>query len=187
MIVGILSDTHGHAARTQAAVNVLKQCGATHFVHCGDVGGAEVLTELAGLPIDIVCGNVDCPDTPLARYADSLGLSVGLPSPRRITLDSTAALIMHGHEAAATRLLQDSTAGAALRSEYGGCPYIFHGHTHLARDWQLADVRIINPGALVRARVHTVATLDTQAQHVRFWRVTDHAPPDADPVEHLLR
>ena len=48
MILGILSDTHGHARRTAAAVRLLQQLGAEAFVHCGDVGSPDVLDELAG-------------------------------------------------------------------------------------------------------------------------------------------
>jgi predicted phosphodiesterase len=56
-----------------------------------------------------------------------------------------------------------------------------HGHTHVARDERLGPLRVINPGALQRAAVHTVATLDLRTDQVGFWRVDD-ARSDATPV-----
>ena len=53
MVLGILSDTHGHARRTAAAVRLLEQLGAEAFVHCGDIGSPDVLDELAEIPVCI--------------------------------------------------------------------------------------------------------------------------------------
>lgn len=175
MILGILSDTHGEGLRTRAAISVLQRAGAETFVHCGDMGDESVLDELVGLDIHIVCGNIDCPNTPLARYAAALGLEFGLHGPRRFTWSGRTVLAFHGHESLCQQLLADSPAGEACRAQYGACDYLLHGHTHIARDVRLGSLRIINPGALHRARVYTVATLDLESGAVRFWEISDGA------------
>jgi predicted phosphodiesterase len=44
--------------------------------------------------------------------------------------------------------------------------YLFSGHTHVASDVQKGPTRWINPGALHRASVWTVALLDIASKHV---------------------
>ncbi len=58
--------------------------------------------------------------------------------------------------------------------------YVLYGHSHRATDLRVGRVRLINPGALDRARPATVATLDLKRDVVRFWQVDDHAA-EADP------
>jgi predicted phosphodiesterase len=38
--------------------------------------------------------------------------------------------------------------------------YVFHGHTHVAEERKSGRTRVINPGALHRARPKTFAILD---------------------------
>ena len=58
--------------------------------------------------------------------------------------------------------------------------YVLYGHSHRATDVRIGRVRLINPGALDRARPHTVATLDLKRDLVRFWQVDDKAA-EGDP------
>jgi predicted phosphodiesterase len=46
--------------------------------------------------------------------------------------------------------------------------YLLHGHSHLTRDERVGRTRIINPGALHRAREKTVALLDTATDALKF-------------------
>lgn len=46
--------------------------------------------------------------------------------------------------------------------------YLFVGHSHVKLDTRVGRVRVINPGALHRAREKTVATLDTGTDLLRF-------------------
>lgn len=173
MILGVLSDTHGQGARTRAALQVLREHGATHFVHCGDVGGEPVLNELAGLDVCIVCGNTDCPDTPMVQYAASLGLRVGMPPPRRLELDGRHIVVFHGHEPEFARALLTVDREGHWPKWLKPCDYLLHGHTHIARCVAVDGVTIINPGALHRAVEYTVATIDLQSGTVAFHCVTD--------------
>ena len=182
MILGILSDSHGQHRRTSTALALLRQLGAEAFVHCGDVGGVEVLDTLAGLRAWVVCGNTDCPDAALVHYAEAQGIVVAHVGPARIELDGRHLAAFHGHEPGFGRLMNVLASGA-LPPDFGRCDFVLHGHTHEARTLKLGRVRVINPGALHRAVVHSVATLDLRKGVTRFWEVSDD-PADLQPREY---
>lgn len=173
MILGILSDTHGQRRRAAAAIRLLRAAGATALVHCGDVGDAEVLEELAGLPGWIMPGNTDFADIRLAAHAEALGLVVATTVPLRLRLADRGLAVFHGHEPQFARLVDETLTAGALPADYADCQYILHGHTHIASVTPLGTARLVNPGALQRAPRHTVATLDLARDVVEFLRVTD--------------
>ena len=184
MILGILSDTHGDTRRTAAAIRILSRAGATAFVHCGDVGGAEVLDEFVGRQAWLIPGNTDGVDYGLEQYAHAVGLHWSAP-PLRLELDGKVVVAFHGHEDDYARLLGPARRAAQSRAALGPIDYLLHGHTHVARDVRLGNLRVINPGALHRAQVHTAATLALARDLVRFWRVST-TDVGHDPVEFML-
>ena len=133
------------------------ELGVDHVIHCGDVGGMPVFDQLAGRPCTFVWGNMDFPDDGLLAYIETIGLAVPNEAPVRLTLDGKRFAVFHGHEDGFERAL------ASLAVDY-----VLHGHTHVARDDRRGDTRIINPGALHRARRKTVATLDTAVDELGF-------------------
>ena len=149
MILGILSDTHGRADAAAEAMRVLRAAGATYFIHCGDVGSEDVLDQLAGTDSAVVFGNTDWDRRPLERYAQLIGVACHDPF-ADLNLDGKRIAVTHGDDA---RLKQRLLAG----QEYD---YLFQGHTHVPHDERFGRTRLVNPGALHRARVKTVATLD---------------------------
>ena len=157
-MVGILSDSHGHAERTRAALAMLQQAGASEFIHCGDVEEDAVLDTLAGLHAHVVLGNCDRAG-PLVRYATRIGLDMQHPS-GRISVDGKRIAFTHGDQ---PELLQ---AAIAERVDV-----LCHGHTHLRRDEMVQGVRVINPGALHRANPFTVALLTPATGALRFLTV----------------
>ncbi len=159
MRLGILSDSHGDAQMTRQAVGLLERLGATQFIHCGDIGGTAVLGELAGRDCIMVWGNCDYPDATMGRFLDRLDLSVS-PAPVRITMHDKRIAVCHGHEPGVDALLQDATLD-----------YVFHGHTHVMQDTRRGTCRVLNPGALYRARIHTVALLDLPTDALTFYEV----------------
>lgn len=175
MILGILSDTHGQRRTTAAALRLLRELGAEAFVHCGDVGGPQILDEFAGLRAWVLHGNMDDADTARLYGAGDCGVTTGVSGPLRIELDGRALVVFHGHEAEFARWLAALDAKGVLPPAAGCCDYILHGHTHRVRDVRAGAVRIINPGALYRAAVHTVATLDLRSDLLQFWRVSGEA------------
>jgi putative phosphoesterase len=157
VIVGLLSDTHGHVKRTARAVQLLLDHGAECLVHCGDVGGTEVLDCLAGHPATFVFGNNDLDRTELARYAADIGITCG-HTMGRLLFGGKTGVVTHGDDPAIVRkVLKDQTAD-----------YLFVGHTHEPADHRQGRVRVINPGALHRAAERTVAVLDTEQDELKF-------------------
>ena len=166
MIVGLLSDTHGRADAATVAVRMLLAEAAEQLVHCGDVGdgprGRAVLDALAGHRATFVFGNNDDdrPRGDLARYAADVGVACGAHD-ARLDFDGKLAVVTHGDDEGLVRRVRAEQA----------VDYLFVGHTHVPLDRRDRRVRIVNPGALYRAAVKTVAVLDTVADTVRFLTV----------------
>lgn len=156
MKIGVLSDSHGRVEMTARAVSLLRDAGAERLIHLGDVETERVLEELLALPTHIVFGNCDWDIAGLTRYAQSLGLTVAHPS-GQMEVAGRRIAFTHGH--------LESRMHAALAE---GVEYLLHGHTHELRDERIGDTRVINPGALFRARRYTAAVLDvaTDTLHI---------------------
>jgi len=160
MLIGLMSDSHGRHLAVRKAVELFDSLGAERIIHCGDVGGIEVFDEVAGRPFDFVWGNMDEPDDGLIAYLRTLGITPPDEPPVHLGFNGKTAALCHGHE---------PTFGAALRTL--DVDYLFHGHTHVARDEVFRGKRIINPGALFRVPCKTVATLDTYSAELRFHEI----------------
>lgn len=159
MLLGIMSDSHGDAAATAAAVSLLEARGAAYLIHCGDICGEQVLDELAGRPCTFVWGNCDFVTPALRNYVQALGLTVPNAGARLVLGDRHIA-VFHGHEP------EFDDAGRR-----GKCDYIFHGHTHRFADRTIGTCRIINPGALFRARPRTCALVDLRNGALQIMRI----------------
>ncbi len=169
MLIGILSDTHGHHAAMLAGVAALQQRGAEYLLHCGDVGPARMLDGLMVISSAFVFGNTDDDIDDLRRYASEIGVSC-LERFGSISLDGKQIALMHGDDSQMKR-------GVLESQEFD---YFFQGHTHIRHDSRQGRTRIINPGALYRAVVKTVALLDTANDALQFIEVTVPPTPDGD-------
>lgn len=160
MKLGILSDSHGRREPVEQALTLLNREGAEAFVHCGDVGGLDVVEAFVGRTAWFVWGNTDMP-SPSWRAAFE---AYGLPwpdGPLTIDLGGKRFGVFHGHEPEFRKAI----------SINNGFDYVLHGHTHQQRDERIAHLRIINPGALHRATVKTVALLDIDPDELQFIEV----------------
>jgi uncharacterized protein len=157
VLIGILSDTHDDADMMAAAIALLRDQGAEFYIHCGDVGGREVLDHLAGLNAAFVWGNTDWDRVSLARYAEELNIDC-YGAFADLLLDGKSIAVLHGDDA---RLKQKLLA--EQRHDY-----LMQGHTHVRMDQRVGKTRVINPGALQRASQKTVALLDTVADELTF-------------------
>jgi putative phosphoesterase len=157
VIVGILSDTHDRVEAARAGVELLRQNGAEFYVHCGDVGSEQILDLLAGLPSAFVFGNNDWDRRGLERYAKDLNISC-LGDAGALQLGGKSFQVVHGDDHRILRRAIDEQQ----------FDYVLHGHTHLTHDERVGRTRIINPGALHRAREKTVAVLDTDRDQLTF-------------------
>ena len=162
MLIGIISDSHGEVTRTRRAMHQLATHGCEKYIHLGDVETLEVLDELVGYDVYLVFGNCDW-TSQLHDYAVNIGIHVRHPADV-ITVEGKQLAFLHGHDERQYReFLNDGVA------------YLFHGHTHEKRDEMVNNTRCINPGALHRAAVYTVAVLDTELDAVTFLEVNDYA------------
>lgn len=168
--IGLLSDSHGRAATTQRAVRLLLEQKVDLLLHLGDVGNVDVIDALIEQiddadridpPVHAVFGNCDWDEASLARYAQSLGVTVSHPV-GRLKVDGKTLIYQHGH--------QEAAMDQALAE---GVDYLCHGHTHRRRDERVGSTRVINPGALFRAAEYTVAVLDVAADRLEFFAVPE--------------
>jgi uncharacterized protein len=161
VIIGILSDTHDRTEWMAAGIRTLQQQGAAFYIHCGDIGGEDCIDLLAGLPgAAFVFGNTDFDRARLSRYAASIDVPC-YGNFGDLELDGKKFAVLHGDDA---RLKQRLLAAQQH-------DYLCQGHTHVRADERVGRTRLINPGALHRAAVKTVVTLDTAADQLRVFEV----------------
>ncbi|MDA1080864.1 MAG: metallophosphoesterase family protein [Gemmatimonadetes bacterium] len=124
MIIGLISDTHG-LVRPDVHTAL---AGVDLILHAGDVGGTDVLDELALIaPVRAVFGNTDPVDEP--------GLELAID----ITLGGLRVHVSHGHEVG-------RVTARALASAYDA-DLIVYGHTHRQRVDRVGGRIVVNPGA----------------------------------------
>ena len=96
MKIGIISDTHDHMDRTREAVNVFRENGVTHVVHCGDLISPFVVPVLRAGKFEschAVFGNNDGEWLMLAKFFEMLG-SIAKP-PVFTQIESIRIAILH--------------------------------------------------------------------------------------------
>lgn len=164
MKLGILSDTHGRFSTALEAVKLLMQQNVDYLIHCGDVGDTRTLDALVGpVPAAFVFGNTDHDRDELRNYAGLIGVNC-LNSYGVLTLDGKRIAITHG---------DDAMLMSRLRRPGQPIDYLFTGHTHVRHDQRLGPLRWVNPGALHRAAVKSVATLDLPTDTLAFLTLPD--------------
>jgi putative phosphoesterase len=148
MILGILSDTHGHVASTLQAVRLLESCEVELVIHCGDIGSTEIVELLAPWPTHFVLGNVDSEPARLRAAIEGAGQTFhGRFGELRLARRRIA--FLHGDDA---RRLEETIAS-------GRYDLVCYGHTHRAEQHQSGKTLVLNPGALYRAQPHSLAVV----------------------------
>jgi putative phosphoesterase len=121
MRVGLLSDTHG-ILRPQARACLV---GCDYIIHGGDVGGADILDELAVIaPLIAVRGNND--REPWAER---------LPDTELIRVGNVFMYVIH------------NLADLALDPVAAGVRVVVSGHSHIPKIEERAGVLYVNPGS----------------------------------------
>lgn len=127
--IGLISDTHG-LLRPEVHQVFL---GVELILHAGDVGGDEILDELALIaPVHAVYGNVDEPGNP--RLLAAVDMSV----------NGRMIHVSHGHELGAPK-------PEKLLARYAA-DIIVYGHTHQQLVVEADGRLVVNPGAAGAAR-----------------------------------
>jgi putative phosphoesterase len=149
MKIAILSDTHNQLARISKALELARRHGAERILHCGDIDEATAVHLFEGWPVDFVFGNCDWDRDSLREAIADISATLHDRFGHLEIAGKTLAFT-HGHEPGLLADLERS----------GAYDYLFHGHTHVARDVRSGPTRIINPGALHRVQVKTFVVLD---------------------------
>jgi putative phosphoesterase len=126
MKVGVISDTHG-LLRPQV-FPVFE--GVEHILHAGDVGPADLLTELEAIaPVTAVWGNTD-------------GWEVRgrVPEVARLELGGVAVVVFHGMQIG-------SPTAAKAAAAYPEAELVVFGHSHRAVIERVGGVLAVNPGS----------------------------------------
>ena len=158
MLLALLSDTHDNAASTQAAVDLLKAHQPAAWLHAGDLVAAEMLEHFAGLQaFHFVFGNNEYDHAAIRSRAAALKLHCHGEF-ADLSLGGKRVGLLHGHDGGLFHKLTSA----------GDYDYLIHGHTHVRRDVRTGRTRIVNPGALHRARVKSAALLNLATDELRF-------------------
>jgi putative phosphoesterase len=125
--IGVISDTHG-LVRPEALCAL---AGVEQIIHAGDIGGPEVLAELAKVaPVTAVTGNVD----------QGQPWAAGIPSQVWFEIDGWSVLLLHNEKQIAPNLWPESV------------DLVITGHSHRPH-WRQSDgVSWLNPGSAGRRR-----------------------------------
>ncbi len=148
MRIAILSDSHDQKDAVWAALELIAEQKVDLLLHCGDIDDVETVL-LFGAQTHFVLGNCDHDRARLRRAVADIGATLHEPY-GRLEIAGVRIAFVHGDD-------QELLGELASNGQHD---LVCHGHTHLPRDQRQGATRIINPGALYRARPRTVAVLD---------------------------
>jgi uncharacterized protein len=130
-------------------VRMLEALRPDVVIHCGDIGSEAIVPLFEAWPTHFVFGNVDGDARSLRRAIEHAGQTC---HDRFGTLEVAGKRIafLHGDD---LRRLAETIDG-------GQWDLVCHGHTHLVRNERRGRTLVVNPGALYRARRHTIALVE---------------------------
>ncbi|HYT88329.1 MAG TPA: YfcE family phosphodiesterase [Gemmataceae bacterium] len=148
MRIAIVSDTHSRYATVEAALQLIEAKKVELILHCGDIEDAETVWLFPG-NTHFVFGNCDTERASLRQAIYGIGATLHEPF-GQLELDGVNLAFVHGDD---HELLNELAHSAKY-------DYVCHGHTHVAAEHRTGPTRVINPGALHRARPKSFAILD---------------------------
>lgn len=144
MRIGIISDTHG-LLRPEA---VERLAGVDHIIHAGDIGRADVISDLRKIaPVTAVRGNIDRDEW-----------AAGYPQTEMVKLGGRFFYVLH------------NLAELDLDPIAAGIDVVVSGHSHQPRIETVDGVVYLNPGSAGPRRFSlpiALATLDLSAKELR--------------------
>jgi len=152
MRIGILSDTHSRYATVERVLCLLREHAVDTVLHCGDIEDAGTVRLFEGLTAHFVFGNCDVDQHGVRRAVLEIGATLHEPFGKLDVAGSRIAFL-HGDNKSLMQQVEQS----------GDYDFLFYGHTHKAAEHRTGPTRVINPGALHRARPKTFVVLDLPA------------------------
>jgi uncharacterized protein len=159
MRIGVVSDTHGQMRNAMAAVRMLESLEVDAVLHCGDIGAVEIVPLFRAWPTHFVLGNVDgYNEVELQKAIESGGMSFHGRF-ADLQLGGRRIAVLHSDDA---KQFRETVAS-------GTWDLVCYGHTHEPEWHRVGTTLVLNPGALYRARRHTLAIVDLttwDVQHI---------------------
>jgi uncharacterized protein len=155
MIVGVLSDTHARVDAVLTALAEFRERGVEVLIHCGDIDDADTAARFIGWNTHFVFGNCDGDREGIRDAITRIGATLHEPY-GHLELDGITVAWIHGDKARELRDLE-------CADHYD---FLFYGHTHVAEQHRTGRTRVVNPGALHRARIKTCLVLDSTTQNL---------------------
>ena len=148
MLIAVISDTHNRDASVSRALAVMAERKVEVVIHCGDIeAGATV--RLFPSHTHFVFGNCDRDRDEIEEAVAEIGATLhGVWG--QLELAGRRLAFVHGDD---HHLLDDLEHADTF-------DFLFHGHTHVAKEHRTGQTRVINPGALQRVAVRTFLLLD---------------------------
>lgn len=155
MRIGIVSDTHGNRRMVNLALAELRERGITTVLHCGDIDDPETVELFRSFTTHFVFGNCDYDKAALRTAMADIGATLH-DHFGNLELEGVKLAFLHGDDQPMMRDVERS----------GYYDFLFYGHTHQAAEHRTGPTRVINPGALHRARPKTFVVLDLASREV---------------------
>lgn len=148
MLIAVISDTHDRIVSVQNALAIMAERGVELIVHCGDICSGDTV-RLFPAHTHFVFGNCDHDISDIDAAINFIG-ATSHGAWGQLELAGLSLAFTHGDD---QRLLHELEHADTF-------DFLFHGHTHVAREHRTGKTRIINPGALQRVTLRTFVLLD---------------------------
>jgi putative phosphoesterase len=147
MRIAVISDTHNRVDSVRSALAIMTEREAELIIHCGDIQDGDTV-RLFPAHTHFVYGNCDDRGDIQRAVADIGATLHGAWG--QLELAGKSLAFVHGDD---RLMLHDLEHADAF-------DFLFHGHTHIAKEHRTGKTRVINPGALQRVAVRTFLLLD---------------------------
>lgn len=151
MRVGLISDTHDNHDRTRTALELIDQREPALLVHAGDLVSGSTVPFFEGYRVYLARGNVDKVGS-IEAAIEERGLDITYGVKHDVHAGDAMIGVIHGDDERRLEGMINS----------GAYDLVVHGHTHTFRDEQVGATRVVNPGAVHRAKTPSVAVWDSE-------------------------
>ncbi len=155
MRVGLISDTHDNTPRTREAISLLEDRAPELLLHAGDLNTGALVPLFEGWRVFLAEGNVDRP-TSIRDAIVEHGVEMHYDAVHHVEAGPARIGLIHGDDAGRLEGMINS----------GAFDLVVHGHTHEFRDERVGQTRVVNPGAVHRAKTPSVCVWDAETDEL---------------------
>jgi uncharacterized protein len=148
MRIAIISDTHSRTVSVVRALAIITERNVDAILHCGDICDAETV-RLFPAHTHFVFGNCDYARSEIERAVRDSGATLH-GAWGHLEFAGCSLAFTHGDDHQRLHDLEHADA----------FDFLFHGHTHVAKEHRTGKTRVINPGALQRVTRRTFVILE---------------------------